>query len=182
VVWRALGARAGLAAALLISGCGGSHVVKHHAVALRLPQGCAHAAIATLARTVGVSMTAVRARLGEGNNGEPQCELQVATSGVSVVINLDSAPQTYSRFERIIAEYAQGFPVRRSAAPQNIDTGLGGAWLPTESEFVTTDGHRLITVTVAWRGARARALRSLAVSEGRLYLGPSSKTARMEEF
>jgi hypothetical protein len=70
-----------------------------------------------------------------------------------VIINLDSVPQTYSRFERLVAEYAQVFPFRLSAAPQQINAGLGGAWLPTELQFVTTDGHRLITVTVVWHGS-----------------------------
>jgi hypothetical protein len=51
-------------------------------------------------------------------------------------------------------------------------TGLGEAayWLPSESRLLATDGVRLVSVVVAWHGARqARRLR-LAAAMARTYL------------
>jgi hypothetical protein len=90
----------------------------------------------------------------------------------AVVVNLDGSPQPYQRLERMIVEDGQQFATQREFAPPQAITGLGldAAWVPGLSELATTDGRRLITLTVSWPHARGAAARELAVALARLYL------------
>jgi hypothetical protein len=121
----------------------------------------------------------VSAKAGTGNNGQPQCVFRVARPRVSVVVNLDSSPQPYQRLERLIVEDGQQFGAVRSFSPPEAVThlGLDAAWLPDLLQLVTTDGKRLITVTVRWRGSRMAMDRALARTEAKLYLEPLNRKA-----
>jgi hypothetical protein len=103
----------------------------------------------------------------------------VARPRISVVVNLDSAPQPYARLEREIVEDGQQFgQVRGFSAPQTVShLGLDAAWLPDLSQLITTDGVRLVTVTVGWRGSRMPMRRALARTEAKLYLEPLHRKA-----
>lgn len=112
----------------------------------------------------------------EGDNAEPQCDLSVVRPRVVVTINIDSAPQAYFRMERTIEELAQQFTVNgpnHSPPTEVAHLGIDASWLPDESELMTTDARRLITVGVAWPGHRRPAEIALATAEARLYLGPN---------
>jgi hypothetical protein len=98
---------------------------------------------------------------------------------VSVVVNLDFAPQPYARLEREIVEDGQQFATARNFSPPETvaHLGLDAAWLPDVSQLITTDGKRLITVTVRWRGSRMAMRRALARIEAKLSLEPLNRKA-----
>ena len=92
----------------------------------------------------------------------------------SVVANLDSGAQPYFRLERTAVEATQQFSTTRNvAAPQTIKgLGLDADWYPAQQQLQTTDGVRLITITVAWHGVSQGRRRALAVAVARPYLRP----------
>ncbi|MDQ6605379.1 MAG: hypothetical protein M3Z06_02390 [Actinomycetota bacterium] len=98
-------------------------------------------------------------------------------------MNLDSSPQSYQRLERLIVEDGQQFGTERNFSPPETVThlGLDAAWVPDLSQLITTDGKRLITVTVRWRGSRMAMRRAMARTEAKLYLEPLRKPAEVTE-
>jgi hypothetical protein len=138
---------------------------------------CLPGARAAMARFLAVSPRTIAGRASVASNGMPQCGLTVQTNGasrVSVVANVDSAPQAFFRLERTAVEAAQNFTSPRVVAPPQRITGLGldADWFPSGQQLMTSDGDRLITVTVGWRGASASRKRELAEVVARPYLGP----------
>ena len=132
---------------------------------------CAPAASAVIARYAGVAAGELKARAATGNNAEPECHFRAP--GVSVVVNVDSSPQPYQRLERTICEDSQQFgTVRNFSPPVNVPKlGLVAAWVPDQSELLTTDGRNLLTITVAWRGEKRARQIALATLVARQYLG-----------
>ena len=126
-----------------------------------------------IARYAGVGAGALRARATTGGNSEPECHFR--GPGVSVVVNIDSSPQPYQRLERTIDEDSQSFGAVRNFTPPVIvpKLGLGAAWVPDQSMLLTSDGRRLLTITVAWRGQKRARQVALATMVARLYLGKS---------
>lgn len=165
-----------VAVAVAVGGCGS-------AVSLRAP--CKPAAVTAFADAAGIPSARVGARRSVGNNAEPQCTLSApgargrAGTRTQVVVNVDSAPQAYFRFERTLVEFQQMFALARSApAPQFLTgLGLGAAWLPAADQVMATDARRLITVTVTWPGAPAARKIRLGEAEARRYLGPNDLAA-----
>ena len=113
----------------------------------------------------------------------PQCTF-AARAGrdgqLSVTANLYDGPQPYFILERTTVETAQLFtPKRMVPAPQAI-TGLGleADWFPARNQLMSTDGIRLVTVSVDWPGTdQARQVR-LAEALSRAYLRvPGAKKA-----
>ena len=90
-----------------------------------------------------------------------------------MVVNVDSSPQPYQRLERTVCEDSQQFgTVRNFSPPMNLPKlGLVAAWVPDESELLTTDGRNLLTITVAWRGQKRARQIALATLIARRYLG-----------
>ena len=164
-----------------LAGCGGaSHSAREPVpVAAKKPPLCLPAAVAAVARAAGADAASVSARTSTGNNAEPQCVFRVVDKRVTVTVNLDSSPQPYARLERAIVELGQQFGVQRNFSPPESEThlGLDAAWVPDTSQMLTTDGVRLITVTVAWPHTRTTPRRSLARREAQLYLLPLHKQA-----
>lgn len=91
-----------------------------------------------------------------------------------MVANVDTAPQPYERLERTIVEDGQQFGQTRGfTPPQTVPRlGLDASWLPDQAKLLTTDGTRLISVSVAWPGAGQTRRRALADAAARPYLGP----------
>jgi hypothetical protein len=120
-----------------------------------------------VARAVGAP---VRAAAGVGNNAEPQCVIRGARA--SATVNLDSSPQPYQRLERAIVELGQQFgTVREVAPPETIaHLGLDAAWIPSMSQVLTSDGRRLITITIEWPHTPRSMRRALAIALARVYL------------
>ncbi|MBV9007000.1 MAG: hypothetical protein JOZ98_09280 [Solirubrobacterales bacterium] len=132
---------------------------------------CAPAAGVAIARYAGVGVGVLKARATTGNNAEPECHFR--GPGVSVVVNIDSSPQPYQRLERTIDEDGQQFStVRNFAPPVTVPKlGLDAAWVPDQSQLLTTDGRSLLTITVAWRGEKRARQIALATLVARRYLG-----------
>jgi hypothetical protein len=131
-----------------------------------------------VAQTVALASSRISAVPGKGNNAMPQCSFRARLPGrrrLNVTVNVDTSPQPYMVLSRTIEERAQGFtPTSRLAAPVAVmGLGLGASWFPDESALMTTDGVRLVTTTVRWRGAKQGAKIRFATRLSRLYLGKS---------
>jgi hypothetical protein len=172
---------AGLLTGLALVGCGSSSrsaaTSTKAAAHPKPPPICEPAAGVVIAREAGVGVGALTARAKMGNNAEPECHFRGPR--VSVVVNIDSSPQPYQRLERTIDEAGQQFgTVRNFAPPVTVPkVGLDAAWLPDESQLLTTDGRSLLTITVTWRGQKRARQIALATLVARRYLGkpiPSS--------
>jgi len=92
---------------------------------------------------------------------------------VVVTVNVDTGAQAYFRLERTVVEASQVFStVRLIAAPQQVPgIGLDADWFPAERQLMTTDGRRLLTVSVGWGGATESRRRALVEAVVRPYLG-----------
>jgi hypothetical protein len=167
-------------AALLVCGCGGA-APKAHSVGRRhqaSPAGavCIPATREALARFLEVSPARIKLAASVASNAMPQCALvaPAATSGrvVTVTVNVDNSPQPYFRLERTAVEAEQVFtPTRLVPAPVNITgVGLDAYWFPAQSQFMTTDGSRLITVSVTSPPIPQRREVPLAEELSRVYL------------
>lgn len=156
-----------LCTAALGSGCGGGGGARKPTHAAR-PSVCVAAARELVAHASGAP---VAQRQSTGNNAQPQCTYRAGH--VRVVANIDSSPQPYERLERAVVEAQQQFGAVRTEAPPERVAGLGldADWFPREHQLMTTDGRKLITMTVAWPHARRARMRALARAVARVYLG-----------
>lgn len=132
---------------------------------------CQARALAAAATALGSQPGAVSARTSTGSNGSPQCTYAVA--GRSVVANVDVTPQAYFIVERTAIEASQQFaPIPQAALPVSIDhVGLEAFWFPAFRQFETTDGVRVIQVTVAVPGAGRARMIAIGQAVARTYLG-----------
>ncbi len=139
---------------------------------------CPARARAAVARSFGVSPSAVSWRAFTGSQSMPECDLAPhRRSGrpVTVATTIDTAPQADARLERTAVEAAQSFnPSRVVAPPQDIPgLGLDADWFPPATQLMTTDGTRLITVKVSWDGVPQARMIALADATARAYLAPA---------
>ena len=165
---------AGLLTGLTLVGCGTSSrssATSTKAAAPPKPPVCAPAASSVIARYARVAAGVLKARAATGNNAEPECHFRAP--GLSVVVNVDSSPQPYQRLERTVCEDSQQFGTERNFSPPvNVPKlGLVAAWVPDQSELLTTDGRNLLTITVAWRREKQARQIALATLVARRYLG-----------
>jgi hypothetical protein len=167
--WRYLGT---LLMLVMACACGSS---EHHKAATASPTVCTPRARAAVARTLSVAPGAVSISQSTGNNEMPQCAFSARLldgGQVTVIANIDSAPSPYFRLERTAIEQSQVFaPSALVPTPQAI-TGLGleADWFPSETQLMTTDGLRLITVSFSWPGATERQEEPVAEAVARTYL------------
>jgi hypothetical protein len=136
---------------------------------------CQPAPRAAVARFLHVAPASIAIATGTGNDGNPQCTYATRLpSGKRASFSADiySGPQPYFVLERTIVEASQPFtPQRLSPAPQAV-TGLGleASWFPNRDQLMSTDGLKIITVTVAWPGASVRREIAVATVLSRPYL------------
>jgi len=136
-----------------------------------------------MARSLAVRASTIAAAASSGGNAMPQCSFTTSIphgTRIVVTMNVDTAPQPYFRLERTIVESAQIFPSRLSPAPIAV-TGLGldAAWFPAETHLMSTDGTRLVTVTIDWPRASQNREIALARAVTRQYLKtPHGKAAQ----
>lgn len=128
-----------------------------------------------MARFLSVSPGSVAVAASMGNNSMPQCTFGVHRAGeerVHATANVDSSPQPYFRLERTTVEATQVLlPARMPGIPQVVNgLGLEATWFPAHTQLMSTDGVRLITVSVSWTHARERRERALAEALSRTYL------------
>jgi hypothetical protein len=165
-----------LVSAASLCACGGSGSGSRASTAVRraaagLKSPCQARARAVVAHAFGLGETAVSARMSIGNNASPQCTY--AQGRRSIVVNVDTGPQPYFILERTAVEAAQQFAtVRTTPLPVHVGgIGLDAFWFPAASQFMTTDGVRLVAVTVTVPGARQARLSALGKAVARPYLG-----------
>jgi hypothetical protein len=170
------------ATVLAVVGCGGSKSATHSAH--HRPTVCATVAADAMARFIAVPAHAITTARSTGNNAMPQCQFTArmgAGRHVGVLANVDSAPSPYFRLERTIVESSQIFgPTRLSPAPVSVaGLGLEASWFPANGWLMATDGFRLITTSVNWRGASRSQDIALAEAVTRTYLRtPRGKAAQ----
>jgi hypothetical protein len=151
----------------LVGGCG--HAAR--------PTACLPGARAAMARFLAISPRSIAGKASIANNGMPQCAFGAELSGstrVLAVASIDTAPQAFFRFERTVVEAAQNFTSPRVVPPPQRITGLGldADWFPSSQQLMTSDGNRLISVSVSWRGASTARKQGVAEAVARPYLGP----------
>lgn len=173
----------------MLAGCGGSattpattttaktRATRTRAAAHRAAStGPCHPAVRVIvARFLRVAPASITTSVGTGNDGYPECTYATSVPGgkrVSLNADVDTGPQPYFVLERTIVEAAQPFtPTRLSPAPRAV-TGLGleASWFPDRDQLMSTDGLKLLTVTVAWPGASPKRQIALATALSRPYL------------
>jgi len=178
---------AAVLAAALVAGCGSSsssdHTTAPAAPAQATTTTTTSAAAKPLTKPCSRRARAVVERAAGHATAQPFTSPSLAAScrleaeGLTVISRLDSAPQPYTRLERLVVEYGQN--VVHSGArsyPQSIKRlGLDADWLAAEDRMLTTDGVRLIDVKVRWPSASETARKALAMRLARVYLGPLEK-------
>jgi hypothetical protein len=138
----------------------------------RLTPPCSPRARAALARAAGASSVEVSPFTAASSAAA--CRLHVAAGGLTVITQLDSAPQAYTRLERKVVEYGQNvLHSGQQTYPRTIKRlGLDADWFAAENRLLTTDGVRLIDVKVRWPSASPARRQALATRLARVYLGP----------
>jgi hypothetical protein len=129
----------------------------------------------TAARFLHVAPAHITTAVATGNDGYPECTYATSVPGgkrVSLNVDVDTGPQPYFVLERTIVEAAQPFtPTRLSPAPQAVmGLGLEASWFPNRDQLMSTDGLKLLTVTVAWPGASRNRQVAVATALSRPYL------------
>ena len=137
---------------------------------------CQSRAQRLVARTLGLSPSRITATPSKGNNEMPQCSFRAHLPGgkrFDVTVNVDTSPQPYMVLARTIEERSQGFtPTTVLAAPVAVmGLGIEASWFPDESALMSTDGVRLVTVTLRGSRAKQTAKVRFATRISRLYLG-----------
>ena len=165
--------------ALTLAACGGSaakttttRAAAHHAISTG---PCRTSVRDVVAGFLHVAPASVTTAVETGNDGYPQCTYVTRLpqgKRVSLNADVDTGPQPYFVLERTIVEAAQPFtPTRLSPAPQAVPgLGLEASWFPNRDQLMSTDGLKLLTVTVAWPGARPSREIALATAISRPYL------------
>jgi hypothetical protein len=136
-----------------------------------------------LGRFLLVAPGSIETATSTGSNAMPQCTYVAHVAAGSVIratANVSTAPQPYYVLERTTVEATQVFGPTRMPATPVVVTGLGleATWFPDYTELMSTDGRRLITVSVGWRGATQARELALAETMSRPYLStPAGKRA-----
>ena len=154
---------------LALVGCGG---------ATKSSSICKDGAQQLVARTLGLRPDRVTGVKSKGNNGMPQCMFTARSAEgrrLEVTVNVDTSPQPYMVLARTIEERSQGFTPTTALAALVAVMGLGleASWFPDDSALMSTDGVRLVTVTLRGSRAKQTAKVRFATRISRLYLGSS---------
>lgn len=142
---------------------------------------CLPSAVDAVARYISVSPGSIALAKQTGNNAMPQCSLRARPAHghrIHLIANIYDGPQPYFVLERTAVEATQQFTSKRMiAAPVSV-TGLGldADWFPAQKQLMSTDGKRLITVTVDWRGVPVARQRAVARAALAPYLGPKARS------
>lgn len=108
------------------------------------------------------------------NSSYPVCAFAVraaAARRMPLSAEVDTEPDPYGILGRTVDESAQAWPARTHPAPVNVNhLGLAADWFPASQQLQTTDGVRLVIITVGGRAPMRRKV-SLAVAVARTYLG-----------
>ncbi len=163
---------------LIAAACGASSAPAHRTAA-RLTTPCASVAVAAVARATSLPARTIVASTFTAAGGEASCRFSARRSSgrsLDVIAELDSAPQAYFRFEREVVEYGQNVLWHSEGAaayPRSIPhLGLDADWFAAADQLLTTDGVRLITVSVNSAPASAPGgAERIATALARTYIG-----------
>jgi hypothetical protein len=166
-------------APLAVGGCGGAATpVGHHRAAAAAGGACTSRALATLAAATAIPASAITNARYVATDGSAGCRFtagRAAGGPLAVAVEINAAPQAYEHLDRQVVEYSQGvlwFHEGEHAYPLSIlGLGLEADWFPAESKLMTTDGVRIVSVTVSAAPRRAGSGETLATKLARLYLG-----------
>ena len=118
---------------------------------------CAERARRALAGFLKVGESRVSMRPGVAGSGDRTCTLGVR-GAARAVVDINTDPQVYFVLERTIVENAQlkSFQPAHPSPIQITHLGLDAAWFPDADYLLTTDGVRLVKVSVTWPHATER--------------------------
>ncbi len=145
---------------------------------------CLRVSLAAIARSLAVPVASISRSISTGNDAMPQCLYtahRVGTRTIKVLANIDSTQGAYFVVERTIDEAAQTFtyPQRGSPPPVSVHLGLLASWFPEEQWLISTDGRKVMTVSVDWSGASQQRKIALARAVTAPYLHtPHGKLAQ----
>jgi hypothetical protein len=119
---------------------------------------------------------AIATAASTATSGLAQCSFTAEASAgtrIQVTATIDTSPQPYARLERTVEETAQNAATSKLVAtPEHIPgLGLDADWFPQQQQLMTTDGARLIAVTIDWRQATQARQQALAAVVARNFLG-----------
>jgi hypothetical protein len=118
-----------------------------------------------MASFLGVQAQKIATIQSKGTTGNPQCSYSTTAGPNRVKLLADdyTGSQPYFILERTAEEAAQVFvPTRTVPPPQSINLGIGADWFPAREQLMATDGLKLITTTVTWKGATQKHRLALA--------------------
>lgn len=115
----------------------------------------------------------------------PQCSFSTHAKGhlVEATANVDTSPQPYRRLADGEVETGQAFMTQPKFIPKPVSgVGLDAYWLPDKMQLKSTDGLRLVTVSVKWPSAGQNRELALAVTLARSYLRTGQNPASPRLF
>jgi len=109
-----------------------------------------------------------------GTTGDPECTYATAAGRHELKLLADDykGSQPYFILDRTAEEAGQVFvPTRVVAPPVAINhIGLLAVWFPAREQLMATDGLKLITTTVTWKGVTQRHRLALAEAFTKPYI------------
>ena len=127
---------------------------------------CYDAAKAAMAGFLGVQAQQITTAEKTGTTGDPECTYTTGTGrhGIKLLADDYKGSQPYFILDRTAEEAAQVFvPTRTVAPPVAINRiGLEAFWFPAREQLMATDGLKLITTTVTWKGVTQKHRLALA--------------------
>jgi hypothetical protein len=112
-----------------------------------VPAGpCVDAVRSAVAAEAG---TAVSTRVTAASLGQATCVYEAPRLRVDVLV--DANPQAETRFERAVVERGQNAVWGHNQAKLPVQIhgiGVGADWFPADRQLLTTDGRRLIVVSL----------------------------------
>ncbi len=164
---------AGVICVLALAACGGSSskssssstsAAKHDANPAAIPV-CYTAAKDAMASFLAIQAQQIATAQSRGTSGNPECSYTTGTGKHEIKLLADdyTGNQPYFILERTAEEAAQVFvPNRTVPPPQAINMGLEADWFPAREQLMATDGLKLITTTVTWKGVTQKHRLALA--------------------
>jgi hypothetical protein len=134
---------------------------------------CYTAAKDAMASFLGIQAQQIAAVRSKGTTGNPECSYTTGTGHHEIKLLADdyTGSQPYFILERTAEEAAQVFvPTRTVAPPVAINLGLEADWFPAREQLMATDGLKLITTTVTWRGVTQKHRLALAKAFTKPYI------------
>ena len=119
-----------------------------------------------MAGFLGVQAPQITTAEKTGTTGDPECTYTTGTGrhGIKLLADDYKGSQPYFILDRTAEEAAQVFvPTRTVAPPVAINhIGLEAFWFPAREQLMATDGLKLITTTVTWKGVTQKHRLALA--------------------